>query len=63
MDNDKKDLSTKVKKDLVSLFTEHEGLDTFEEVFDADSDIMDDNINQGMKITRTGKPVLQTHLE
>jgi hypothetical protein len=66
MNSIQRDLAKEVElQDLVSLISddEDETSNDGEVVFDADSELMDDNLHQGMKFTKDGRPVLQTHLE
>ena len=65
MDSIQRDLNKEVEAlDLVSLIGDDQESElSGEYVFDADAELMDDNLHQGMKITKNGKPVLQTHLE
>jgi hypothetical protein len=65
MDSIQRDLVKEVEtQDLVSLIGDDQDSELDgENVFDADSELMDDNLHQGMKMTKDGKPVPQTHLE
>ena len=65
MDSIQRDLVKEVEaQDLVSLIGDDQESELSGEfVFDADTELMDDNLHQGMKITKSGKPVYQTHLE
>ena len=51
------------QQELDKVLNDYEHIGDLEETFDADQDVIDDNLNQGMKITRDGKPVQQVHLE
>jgi len=59
MDTVERDLRKEVEnKDLVELLgdNQEDKIGDTEGVFDADSELMDDNLHQGMRIDRKGKP-------
>ena len=46
-----------VKKELVENLNDYQRIEEMEVTFDQDSEVLDDNLHQGMRIGKKGKPI------